>query len=529
MSEQLEEQPREQPAFSDVRGCEAWIAALPADPDKSQVAVAATVRAIAGSALPSPTKLELYETLRARVFQAQADRAKRYVGQPIPLPEGLQRAWQDVVGLWRSLGEAYLALIADMAGTAPELAEHAALISQRAIRFTGLAMRECNLAYQAVPAGLWQHLHEPFAFAEIADALESPVEDGAGRSTAATTIRSTYLHALLEQMSQPDSQSVAQMQAVSRWLDRWESLARLSKEPPAPNAAGQVLAIDFSSDHGPGFRAPAPGDSVRFLDTEALAKVLRQSAAALRSKTPAQLGLGDLPRDACERLTMLLHIQWCAAGTGRVDERKPASIRVLVSPNLASVHFHLTGNPFRQPGKEFSSGDRQHMDFMGETVGYAGGMPSQRSQAIDNWDIVNQSASGFLGMSRKANEAVPIRYGQLIGLQPASKSMYLGVIQRLAITTDGGMWVGLRIIPGTPQGAAVRVVPAPGTPIGKFERALLLPDDPARKLTASLVLFAGWFQPNRQLDLHVGTTRRIRLVTLLDQGADYERVTFAEA
>lgn len=514
-----------EPAFADLAGCKTWLAALPADAARSYAMLASEVPAIVASSLHPPIKLELYEALRPRVFRAQTTRAAQFRNKPVPLQEDQRRALTDVVGLWRALGDGYRALIADMAGTAPELALHAALISQRAMRCGGLAMDECNRAYHATPPGLWQALNETYSFAESAGALDTAVEDALGRARPATTAGATYVQVALAQLAQPDSLTVDQMEAVGCWAENWQSLVRLAPDRGA--AAGAPLSVDLAADRGPGFVKDAAGPGVRYLDVDALARTLRQTTAAVRQQTPSQLGLGDMPREACERLLMLLHIQWCAAGTGRLDERKPASIKVLVSPNLASIHFHLTGKVFQSPALEFSSADRQRMDFMGEAVSRSAAVASVRSAAIDTWDIVNQSVSGFLGMSRMANEAMPVSHGQLIGLQPASKTMYLGIIQRLTIDAGGGIWVGLRLLHGVPQGAAVRVAATPSAPAGKYDRALLMPEDAGRKSPASLILMPGWFQASRLLDLHTGAERRVRLLALLDQGPGYERASFA--
>jgi hypothetical protein len=103
--------------------------------------------------------------------------------------------------------------------------------------------------------------------------------------------------------------------------------------------------------------------------------------------------------------------------------------------------------------------------------------------------------------------------------------MYVGVVQRLNVDESGTMWIGLRIILGAPQAAAVR----PAEPAGaKYERAVLMPEDAARKIPASILLMPGWFEEGRVLMLLVDKEkeRRLKLLSRLDQGENFERATY---
>jgi hypothetical protein len=153
-------------------------------------------------------------------------------------------------------------------------------------------------------------------------------------------------------------------------------------------------------------------------------------------------------------------------------------------------------------------------------------LASQRSAALETWVIVNQSVSGFLGTAREKEVVNRISHHQLVALQPpAKKVMYLGIVQRLNVDEAGTIWIGLRIILGTPRAAAVRIVDDAG---GKYDRAILMPEDAARKIPASIVLLPGWFQANRALNLLVDMEkeRRIKLQAMLDKGENFERVTY---
>ncbi|MCC7483772.1 MAG: hypothetical protein IT529_02175 [Burkholderiales bacterium] len=516
--------------FFDAPSFRAWRERLPVtDTGLAHGALAAQARALAGANLPAGTRFELLEALRELAAPLQAAAAKKYLGRPVPLDDDDRASWNDVVDVWSAAAAGYDGLIDAMAGPAPELASRAALICQRALRATGLAMSEHNRVYRKVPAALWRQLHRLYRFAETAGLAAELVHDEAGRGVAATSCAGAYLHALLTQLAQPDALTVAQMDIVERWLESWAALVTLAAAP-ARQGAAPVIAVDPDSDRGAGLAAGSPPAAARYLELEALGRVLRQAAAALRrGETPAGLGLGEMPRDACEKLVTLLHVQWCAAGTGRADERSPGGIVVTISPNIAAIHYGLTGRAFRQPGGEITARERQDMDMLGyvsESTDRA--MVSQRSATIETWVIVNKSASGFLGLCRDPSPATRIGHNQLLGLRnPSNRSLYLGTVQRLIVDESGGIWVGLRLITSNPQALAARNSAARGPEAARYDRALLVPEDAARKLPASLVLLPGWFAPGRELHLYREKSERVQLKLLMDRGPNFERVTFS--
>lgn len=521
---------QEQLPFSDAAGCKAWLSRLPfTHPAQCHALLAAQARRLLAASIAPAAKLEILELLREPVAETQAELAKNCRGKPVPLNAKDNEDWQSVVGTWQAMATGYDNLIDAMASTAPDLTTHAHIICQRALRYTAAAMFEHCHIYHAVSGALWQQLHRLYVFSENAGLSVTAVNDAIGRRTAATSCAGTYVHALLMHLAQPDSLSGEQLDAVDHWLERWEGLVVLLPEPLLRSTI-PALAVDLASQKGAGLASQMPAAGVRHLNLESLSKALRQSTAALKQQTPAQLGLGDLPREACEKLLLLLHIQWCAAGTGRADERTPASIKVMISPTIASMHFHLTGKAFRQPGEELTAAERQRLDMFG-SVSEAGeqALASQRSAALETWVIVNQSVSGFLGTAREKEVVNRISHHQLVALQPlAKKVMYLGIVQRLTLDETGTIWIGLHIILGAPQAVSARVAESTA---GKYDRALLMPEDTARKIPASIMLLPGCYQANRTLTLlaEKEKERRVKLLALLDKGANFERATYTAA
>ena len=275
-------------------------------------------------------RLQVLEVLRDAVLETQHARSREYWGKPVPFDNDTREIFERSIALWRTLADAYESLIADMAEALPELAEYAEVICYRALRCAGFAMAAHNRAYYAVPGTLWQQLHRLYAFAESAEVLDTPVSEGAGRST----VNLAYLQIVLAQCASPDSLSLLQMNAVDRALAQWVTLGALTKTPVLANPGG-TLAVDLNSAQGAQRLENLPGDNLRYLDLEKIGDKLRHAAVALKTQSPDKLGFGMIPRELCEKLMLSLHAYWLTPGTARVDERKPVSFNVLVSDTLA--------------------------------------------------------------------------------------------------------------------------------------------------------------------------------------------------
>jgi len=271
--------------------------------------------------------------------------------------------------------------------------------------------------------------------------------------------------------------------------------------------------------------------NVRYLELGRLGAMLAQTIAGLRNgKSPAELALGaDLRRPDCENLLLLLNTQWCGVGSGRTEERSPSSLKVMVSMQIAAMHFHLSGRAFRQPGARLSKREEDDMQMFGHVSERTEkALLSQRSGALETWEIINHSRSGILGMCRQPDAATRISHNQLLGLRTATgKTFYLGTVQRLLIDESGAVSIGLRVIPGTPQPIAARIPGVVTVDGNKYDRALLMPADDTRKIPASLIMAPSAYQPNRHVDLYIDTQKPAKLTSLLDKGINFERTTFA--
>ena len=210
---------------------------------------------------------------------------------------------------------------------------------------------------------------------------------------------------------------------------------------------------------------------------------------------------------------LLLNRQWCDADNSRAEERSPSSLKVLVSLTIAAMHYHLSGRAFQQPGTQLTKREEDDLQMFGHVSDRTEkALLSQRSGALETWQIISHRSSGFLGMCREPDGATRLNHNQLLGLRTATgKTFYLGIVQRLSIDESGAVSLGLRVIPGVPQPIAVRIAGATAADGKKYDRALLMPEDSARKIPASLILAPTAYQPNRpNMEISFASIRAVR-------------------
>jgi hypothetical protein len=495
----------------------------PTDPVEALAGLRRRVHALAAEPLAQSERFTALEALRGNAVALTDSQRSLYCGKPVPPSDEERQGWENAVGTWEAFYFAY-ALCAD-AGLDPRAA---ATVWQRALDSLGRAIREHAFAYRAVPPGLWKELHSCYRTASECSLADVEVADPQG-SDAGTSCTGAYVRTLLHDSANLYALSLPQMHAVARWLPQWIGMARLATTPPA-DSTRSPLATDLAGEIGarPSLRAPA-GPSMRYLDTASLGAHLRALADHARNaRLVPELQAAALPQPQLERLLTHLYVQWCSAGSGRVDERQGNPIRAQAAVGMHAVHFQISGRAFRQPGLRYTREEEHDLATFGHiTERTEQRLLTGRSAALEPWDIVNESASGLLGLRRKADLASRIAHGQLVALRTTSiDPPVLGVVQRVRAEVDGSTHLALRLIKHEARGVAIRIE---GDALQKYERALLLAAGPDGRDTGSLIVEPGRFPPGAKAELYTNRAEPIRIGTTLEASADFERVTFLHA
>ena len=513
--------------FHDAANCMRWIASLPiTNVQQAHQLLSEQVNALTSAELPALERLKILEALKETINFTQAEVAKRYLGKALPLDQGDAQAWNSVVGLWDALGSNYRrCLDAYRAGDLP-VSPFAALITLRCLRISGHAMFEHYQVYREPSAAAWRAFHQMFAYAEEHGISRMRVQDVFARHDADSSCAEAYVHGLLANLANPYSLSVRQMAFLRRWLEKWSSLVNLSAQPLPPGPI-PAIAVDVGGDT-PALLAEhvIAGSQVRYLDLEQIAKMLRQTINLLKQgQTPGKLGLGeDARQPGCESLIMLLYVQWCRSGTLRTEERHSADDPAQVCFGIADSHQLLGGAQQTPAAAGFSSRDKWEADNLGFSMRLSISAKQTAIKKSENWQILNQSHSGFMCMLREPSGLQRMSHNQLLAIRRGAESAAkLGTIQWIRVNEKNECQCGIRMFPGAPKAISVR--PANFNLAGShgFEQALLLPEVAMPAAPPTVILPAGWFQAGRTIEIEGEKKRVAKLLNLVERGADFDR------
>ena len=514
--------------FVDAASCKDWLDSLPlTNVPAAQQALLQQVELLPLLMIAPAELLRVLEMLREPVLFVQSELAHRFTGKPLPLDAYESAIWARVQTLWLAFADAYLGCRDAHAQGDLKLRNSGALIVMRAMSYVGAAMFDHYRTYRQVPAELWKKLNQLVVFAEQSGFARAAVAE----REAETTCIAIYCRALLAHLANPFALSGRQIDFLSRWIDKWSMLLSLSPQPLPPSAI-PGLAVDIAGSAGPTFAdGLQPAASLRHVDLEMVGRTLRQLITLLKQgQTPAQLGLGeDVRQPGCENLLMLLYIQWCRAGTGRGEQRNASTETAQVCLGVHAAHFHIGGRAFRPPGSSLTPQEEHDMQLFGHiSERTQRQLASGESMAVESWQLVNQSNSGFMCMLREPDAQLRLGHNQLVAVRRgSSKLFYVGLIQWIRLDEDKSLYVGVRLFPGIARAVAVRPAnfAAPTNVKGGFERGLLLPELPAPSTPTTLLLPSGWYQPGRFVELYGEKKAVAKLVNLLEKGSDFERCT----
>ncbi len=528
-------EPAQSPQFGDAITCRQWLKTLPlTNVPLAHAALTAQMELLNRTPFAPLERLKINELLRDPIAFVQQEMARKYLGKPLPLEAVQLNHWNSVAGLWATLGAAYRLSLQACLEDDPSVAMHAALITQRCLRYTGLQLVEHYRIYREIEKSLWQQAHELYALAEQRGYAMDVVRDGLNKQTDSATCAASYAQILLANLADPYRLTPRQFSLLDRWLDKWGVRVTIAAAPPKDTPLS-LIGVDLASSAPPVIvRDDVKLANPRYLDTDRLATTFRKRIKQLRkNEDPAALGLGeDCVQPDCEALLTLLYQRWCESVPKRRNfTRRPGEGKAQAALGMAAIHFFLGGEkPFKQPGEKekLSQREIEDLQFFGRISDQTEKLHISRlGFSLETWQILDEGALGFR-LARPDKGGMRISLKQLIAIRPADSNTYaLGVIKWLIFPANDGLNTGVRILPGAPLAIAVRPAPPMTDAASKYVQSFLLPDLPVLKETTSLVLPPGWFAPDRLVEIHTGEEPiTVRLQNLIESGSDYERVGF---
>ena len=521
--------PDAEPEFKDASGCAKWLQTVPlinVGPAHSRLLEA--LEELNAYKVSPAERLKIMELLREPVSFVQKEQSKKFSSRPAPLAPPEREVLNNVHALWDAFSTGYRHCVQAIIDKTGNLS--VSLVGQRVLWCTGQKIVTCYQAYQDVSDEDWKLLHGVYGLVEERGQAKQdvPHPDHKGRET---TCMETYAQVLLLDLANPGKLTPRQIELISLWLERWTKKVSIGRTVADAGEGGAPLVVDLAGSGGASHR-PVEGDSTRMVDVSELRSDLRKRVALLRKgETPGELGLGeDVTAALADSMLVLLYRRWCEDQQARAHPRHGASGTAKMAFGLAAIHHAVTGRGFKVRPSARPISTKEHMEIatLGRLATRDDEAPAAAPDvALETWQIKDESASGLRLERVEAGGSSRVVLNQLLGIQLADgKPFLLGTIKWLSVSADFGLRIGVQILPGVPQGIAIK--PSGPNAAEPFSQGFLLPAFAPLQAPETLVTPAAWFKPKREMEI-AERPGRVRLADLIDRGADFERVSFESA
>ncbi|OFZ73157.1 MAG: hypothetical protein A2W04_00450 [Betaproteobacteria bacterium RBG_16_64_9] len=506
------------PHLHDVRSCDEWLArAALSDPHHACSSFIELLDELEDAPPNAAYRVTILERLRGPMRAALEQQERRFGSRPLPLGPIEDAAFDQACDLWLAALRAWRELL-NHASRDAQLDAVRPLLALRVLE-CGAALTGAHfVARREVDQSVWHWVHQSYAQAESLRLAETPVD----KSGESSTCSALYAEVLLLALAHPYGLSQRELGWTRRWARRWAPKVKLWRA--AENGGG--YAVDLEGCAPPAWtRAGEPGAALRYLQCSEVARSIRKRLKKLAEGVqPGALGLGrDCTRPAAEPLLTSLLRCWTDAPFVRQFPRRAVQGPVQLASGLDDIYRVLSPAPFQSGAKswEYSRRSTEQLQIFQRAIEME--QRAASACAMETWETLDESANGF--RVRRRSAGMRLAHGQLVALRPrnAGQAM-LCEVRWLYENREHALHAGLRALPGLPQPCGVRVAAEQESHAATWSPAFVVP---GAAESVSLVLPVGWYQPHRSLELRQDGTRTITLLSLLDRGYDFDRVSFA--
>ena len=523
-------------AFGDARACKEWLNALPlTNIPQAQSLVLESLRVLnRADDFDGLERLKCVELMRDKIAFLQGEQRGRYFGKSLPLSANDSAAWSTGRALLEEMENGYRACLLAGQSEGSELSRHAALVTQRIVRYLGAQMLFHAVAYRRFDPPLWLRLHQLYAEAERRGVADERVKDSLEGEEGVSSVAEAYAQVVLMQAAYLSEMSAAQMDFAEALLRLWIRKVRIHKDP-SPSGDGAVawpLAVDITKPIG---ARPLSHDALqpshRVFDVEQLSKSIRRRIRALQNdEEPASLGL-PAEASALDALHQLqrLHKLWCEGAPPRPPAKVPDETTAGLAFGLNEIHFFLTGGKiFEQPDKtrELTRQEKNDLAMFGRVrESTQSMMTSEYNFTVENWGVVDEMM-GAWRLLRPATASKGIAVGRLVAMRLGDTApFYVGMVSALVQETDGRIVITVTLFPGRPEPIAVRAGDSRNRTTAQWVQGFRLPALAKLNMPESLVVPGGMALRGRGIETWLEGAKETTVYEVLEHGTDFDRVT----
>ncbi|MEE4145680.1 MAG: GTPase [Halieaceae bacterium] len=320
-----------------VEAARQWTSALPVT-SSSQVAgqLRDVIARLNRVELRPELRFQLMETLRPALLVALASLSRRFLRQPLVMPEEPRRMAGLVDDLYNLAGTGYTLVAVHAIQRRDSIREvNAAKLAcesiHRALRFAGARLLQAFQLYRPVPQRGWLTLHQLYALAEGQRLTQLQVED---RLSGSGTIATAYLQALVTGCCRPNQLRQNDLSAIYRGLQEWAALLTLERDPEHKGLFLTDLDSDRPAMYSQLYRE-TPGPGMRYIDTAPLVEHLEK----LSSQAEVVFD-----KDTVISAPLIAHlIHALSTLSTRNFARQRTSKSVWIGIGLSTCHYFMAG------------------------------------------------------------------------------------------------------------------------------------------------------------------------------------------
>jgi hypothetical protein len=521
---------RADPLFRDAESCAKWLSQLQlTNLQQAHGLLLTQINELTRFPMSGMERLKTLELLRDTVHYVQNDYARKLISKPLPLSDQELIIFLSIVQLWQAMALGYQrCLQAHVAGD-KQLGKRGALLCQRCLLYSGLAISEHLRTRYEFDARQWQQLHGLYAFAEEHGLQFKEIPDPLKEGAPPGSCHNIYVKTLLTCYARTAELTRPQLLLLDSWLTEWSNAVPLDRSYTTSKGDAQPLALDLGGTKGlqPVNLATHNGN-MRYLAMVPLSKLLRVKTILLQQgQTPQQLKLGNLGSgQECIELLTFLHQCWCEDNKTRFGERNPGSQHAQLCYQRENIYAVLSGRTYKQTAATPGMVQQQIAAF-GRALEDSATQPGSGTP-LEDWHLENQSIIGAKLM-RVGTRGGRLNHNQLVALRTGDAETFtLGATTWLSVTRTGQLCIGVRYMPGTILTVILHSADAGMTESSMAAPGFLLQAVPALKTPPSLIIPNNWFKPGLILDIQHqnGEKQKAKMNFSVERGIDYERVGF---
>jgi hypothetical protein len=285
------------------------------------------------------TRFDIMEVLLPNLLIAVLNLSKRFINQPLIMPEEPRRM-ADLCDQLLSLGATGYTIVAietiqqrdEIHRTNPARLTCEAI--QRALVFIGRKVLQNFLLHRPMEIRGWQTLHQLYALADNQRLVDLPVPKPL---TGGSTIKTTYLQAVMIGCCKANQLRQSELTALYRGFQQWSERVLFSSQ----GTGNDLFLVDLDSDEAPLYTAlyrKTPGPFCRYIDTNALVQHLIELKQEAGGKAINFDKTSNVP------VNLLEHLITCLGSMSLRNFKRTSTENALrICVGLNSTHYHVAG------------------------------------------------------------------------------------------------------------------------------------------------------------------------------------------